>query len=296
MRGDISRDLSPNDLIGFSTNLRCLLWFLLDSARTALTGGRHAESAAVRFLPNTALSRVCGIAARLRHRRLCFATWITWIGRSSTAIGQKWRSSRRALDNRDPALCICYVGRCLSCRTRPPPSPPRYIPSPTHYTGLGTHVSAGFFSPTDSVASAASSGCLMGRGCAPFTCGTWCLRSGVWNGRWHGCLTACERVYGSLCTCTGSPLWPMGVGGKHGFEFGGWELEFGAPQGCSMLKIGRREPTLPDSKRFLINKRCAGNLPPEVQWKWVRVTILGTVAGFLCGRPECGQPISAMAP
>ena len=156
------------------------------------------------------------------------------------------------------------MGRCLSCRTRPPPSPPRYIPSPTHYTGLGTHVSAGFFSPTDSVASAASSGCLMGRGCAPFTCGTWCLRSGVWNGRWHGCLTACERVYGSLCTCTGSPLWPMGVGGKHGFEFGGWELEFGVPQGCSMLKIGRREPTLPDSKRFLINKRCAGNLPPEV--------------------------------
>ena len=56
LRGDISRDLSPNDLIGFSTNLRCLLWFLLDSARTALTGGRHAESAAVRFLPNTALS------------------------------------------------------------------------------------------------------------------------------------------------------------------------------------------------------------------------------------------------
>ena len=29
------------------------------------------------------------------------------------------------------------------------------------------------------------------------------------------------------------------------------------------------------SQRFLINKRCAGNLPPEVQRKWVRVSIHG---------------------
>ena len=106
----------------------------------------------------------------------------------------------------DLTLRGCSVRRIMSYRTHQSLSPPRYIPSPTHYAGFGTRVSAGFFSPTDGVAGAASSGCLMGRGCAPFTCGTWCLWSGVWNGRWHGCLTACERVYGSLCTCAGSPL------------------------------------------------------------------------------------------
>ena len=173
------------------------------------------------------MPRSCTIAAWHRHCCSSFLAWIMSIGCSSTALGLTWSSAPMLLDSRDRHQDISYVDRIISYHLRPPPSPPRYIPSPTHYTGLGTHVSAGFFSPTDSVASAASSGCLMGRGCAPFTCGTWCLRSGVWNGRWHGCLTACERVYGSLCTCTGSPLWPMGVGGKHGFEFGGWE---GLPQ------------------------------------------------------------------
>ena len=157
------------------------------------------------------------------------------------------------------------MGRCLSCRTRPPPSPPRYIPSPTHYTGLGTRISAGFFSPTDSVASAASSGCLMGRGCAPFTCGTWCLRSGVWNGRWHGCLTACERVYGSLCTCTGSPLWPMGVGGKHGFEFGGWECSSDPAYAFTCALFGPGMNLLSDSDAKKDAKR---NPLREVQRKW----------------------------
>ena len=60
------------------------------------------------------------------------------------------------VDSRDRHQHISYVGRYFSRRTRPPPLPPRHIPSPTHYTELGTRVSAGFFSPPAGVAGAGS--------------------------------------------------------------------------------------------------------------------------------------------
>ena len=62
----------------------------------------------------------------------------------------------RVVSEHRPDLTLrgCSVRRVMSYRTRQPSSLPRYIPSPTHYAGFGTRVSAGFFSSTDGVAGA----------------------------------------------------------------------------------------------------------------------------------------------
>ena len=86
------------------------------------------------------------IAAQLRHLWLCFATWITWICRSSTAVELKRRSVRWSLESCDLPVRVCFWRRVILCRARPPPSPTGHIhvPSPVHFAERQSPVSAGY--------------------------------------------------------------------------------------------------------------------------------------------------------
>ena len=58
----------------------------------------------------------------------------------------------------------------------------------------------------------ASSGRTMGHGRAAFTCGSWCLRSGVCEGPRHDSPSASERLGGSCTRLWALPCWPcLGV-------------------------------------------------------------------------------------
>ena len=138
------------------------------------------------------LAQPCGAAARCRPRWLSFAAYITWICGSATGVELMWRSGGGVLNSSHGHQWVSIVGLCKSGRARPPPSPPRHIPSSIHFPELASRVSAGFFAPPAGVLGPASLGRFLGCGSTTFTCGAWCFRCSAWNGRWQCCTRACE--------------------------------------------------------------------------------------------------------
>ena len=124
----------------------------------------------------------------------------------------KRRSVRWSLESRDLPLRVCFWRRVILCRARPPPSPTGHIPSPVHFAERQSRVSAGFLSPPAGMVGVASSGRTMGHGRAAFTCGCWCLRSGVCEGPRHDSPSASEWLGGSCTRLWALPCWPcLGV-------------------------------------------------------------------------------------
>ena len=112
-------------------------------------------------------------AACCRHRCSYFAAWITLICGSVTVVEYKWSSARRADHRPDRHQWICYVGRLLSYHTHSSPSPPRHIPSTTHFPSPATRTSAGYFVAPAGVLALRGLARLVGRGRSTFTCCCW---------------------------------------------------------------------------------------------------------------------------
>ena len=117
-----------------------------------------------------------------------------------------------AVESRDLPVRVCFWRRVILCRARPPPSPTGRISSPVHFAERQSRVSAGFLSPPAGMVGVASSGRTMGHGRAAFTCGCWCLRSGVCEGPRHDSPSASEWLGGSCTRLWALPCWPcLGV-------------------------------------------------------------------------------------
>ena len=134
------------------------------------SGGAAMRRAAIPASCQT-WSWVCNMSLRCRHRCTSCAARMKWVCRCSTEHAYNWSSAQRAGHRPGWTLCVCFVGRCKSCRGRPPPSLPRHIPSPTHFHKLGSRFSAGFFAPPAAMVGPASSGRFVGCGSSTFTCG-----------------------------------------------------------------------------------------------------------------------------
>ena len=145
MQGEISRDLSPNDLIAVSTKNIPSTSFHAHSSQEARPPARPCGGALIASSQTWAWT--CRFAARLRHRWASFAARIAWICRCSIGVAYNWSSAQRAGHRPGWTLCVCFVGRCKSCRGRPPPSLPRHISLPIHFPSPTTRTSAGYFAP-----------------------------------------------------------------------------------------------------------------------------------------------------
>ena len=167
---------------------------------TSPAGDREPSEGAVTFTFSSrrTSARAYFDAACCRHRCSYFAAWITLICGSVTVVEYKWSSARRADHRPDRHQWICYVGRLLSYHTHSSPSPPRHIPSTTHFPSPATRTSAGYFVAPAGVLALRGLVRLVGRGRSTFTCCCWSPRRGAWNGCWHGCQAASRPLFWTL--------------------------------------------------------------------------------------------------
>ena len=123
LQGEISRDLSPNDLIADSTKNIPSTSFHTHSSPEDRPPARPCGGALIASSQTWAWT--CRFAVQLRHRWASFAARIAWICRCSIGVAYNWSSAQRALDNRDQTLCVSFVEWHKSFCQRLPAAPLR---------------------------------------------------------------------------------------------------------------------------------------------------------------------------